>query len=269
MKFQNYAETVPRLLDILNLKKELKKYDKIVLKPTLKYSEESDGANKASTKKEFVEQVLKFCMENKNPVGEIFIAEGVDGADTEELFNKYGYKDLAEKYSIGLIDLNEAETEEVIFDDFQRFERIKYPKILMDSFIIVLSQLAEDSETEIYGALASMLGAFPASQYQGFFSSRKNKIRKWPIKYSIHDIVRAKMPEFAIVDASEKGLLLAGQPIEMDKQGAKLLGREWKSISYIRMLDDLYTQMEQNKARILENKKMNEQIRSQVAEDDR
>ena len=35
IKFRSYSETVPRLLDLINLKKELKKHSKIVLKPHL------------------------------------------------------------------------------------------------------------------------------------------------------------------------------------------------------------------------------------------
>lgn len=234
IKFTSYEDSVPKILNLLKASNELKKYDKIVLKTYIKNSD-------SYTPIEFVESVLKFCLENKNPIAEIFIAEGVDGADTAYLFESLGYQKISEKYAIGLIDLNNTEVEEVFNIDFFKFEKINYPKILLESCVISLPVLKEDEETEITGALANMLGAFPSKYYAGFFSLKKNKIRKWPIKYSIHDILKCKMPNFAIIDASKKSQILAGLPLEIDKQAAKLLDKEWRSISHIRLIDESFS----------------------------
>ncbi|MEK6844236.1 MAG: DUF362 domain-containing protein [Nanoarchaeota archaeon] len=231
IKFTSYGESVPKLLNMLKVQNELKKYDKIVLKPNIK--------NKDSyTPIGFVESVLKFCIENKNPVAAVFIAEGVDGNDTWELFDSVGYQKLAEKYAVGLVDINESEVEELRDVRFMKFESIKYPKILLNSCVISLPSLKADDETEVSDSLTNMLGAFPAKHYSGFFSLKKNKIRKWPIKYSVHDILCCKFPNFAIMDASDRGYILAGLPIEIDKLGAKVLGREWKSISHLKLIDE-------------------------------
>ncbi|MBI2452493.1 DUF362 domain-containing protein [Candidatus Pacearchaeota archaeon] len=246
IKFQSYEESIPRLLDLLKLQRELRKHEKIVLKSYLTNDSEK------SVSKDFLEAVLKFCIDNKNPLTEVFIAEGADGSDTTELFDSLGYKKLAEKYSIGLIDLNEAETEEIENPNFTNFETIHYPQILKESFVISLSKLAEDEELSMLGSLSSMLGAFPAHHYKGFLSRGKNKIRKSPIKYSIHDIVHCKMPEFAVVDASEQGLILAGLPIEIDKQSAKILGKHWQNIPHIKLIDETASKLEE-----MQNKKQN------------
>jgi len=229
IKFKSYGESVPKLLDVLNLGREIKKYDKIVLKPFLRNAEKYTPA-------EFTEEVLKFCLKNKNPVTEVFIAEAADGYNTMDLFDALGYKKLAEKYSIGLIDLNNAETEEIEDGFFLKFRKIHYPKILAESFVITLPKLFEDPEFNFSGALSSMLNAFPASHYKSFFSKIKNKIRKWPIKYSIHDSIRCKMPDFAVIDASEYGRILAGLPIPVDKQAAKLLNMEVKTVSHLKTI---------------------------------
>lgn len=255
IKFRSYSETVPRLLEIINLGKELKKHSKIVLKPSLRKVE---GEKSLSTPIAFVEQVLRFCLKNKNPVSEIFIAEGSDGVDTMELFNQLGYTKLAERYSVGLIDLNSTEVEKVEAYDFSRFSTIMYPKILKESFVISLPLLAEDEETDMQGSLANMLGAFPSSYYKGFFTKSKNKIRKWPIKYSIHDILKCKMPEFAIIDSSEKGVILAGLPLEVDKQAAKLLNIDWRYVSHLRMVEEGFLE-EQVKAKKDEKEKKEEE----------
>lgn len=233
IKFTSYEETIPKVLNLLKVQNELKKYDKIILKPSIKDSE-------SHTPAPFVESVLKFCLANKNPVAEVFIAEGADGYDTAELFESAGYQKLAEKYSIGLIDLNNAEVEEIVDGMFMKFQSIKYPKVLLQSCLISLPYLSEDNETEINDSLTNMLGAFPAKHYSGFFSLKKNKIRKWPIKYSIYDILQVKMPNFAILDASSKGYIVAGLPFEIDKQGAKLLGKEWRSISHLKLIEENY-----------------------------
>ena len=85
-----------------------------------------------------------------------------------------------------------------------------------------------------------MLGAFPANNYKGFFSRTKSKIRKWPIKYAIHDVLKCKVPDFAIMDSSEKGVILAGLPHEIDKQAAKLLALDWKDIGHLKLIEESF-----------------------------
>lgn len=229
IKFRSYHETVPKLLEVIKFDKELKKHSKIVLKPTLKTSDT------AHTPAGFVEAVLRFCLTHKAEGTEIYIAEGADGESTEELFEKFGYKALAERYGVSLLDLNSAEVQEIQNGDFLKFQGIKYPQILLESFVISLPILSEDPDTEMNGSLANMLGAFPAAYYRGFFSADKNKIKKWPAKYAIYDIIKCKMPEFAVIDASEKGAILAGIPLDTDIQAAKLLG---KSVSHVKMIQE-------------------------------
>lgn len=243
VKFTSYEETVPRFLNLIKFNEELKKHKTIILKPFLDNAENS-------TPIPFAEAVLKYCLSNKDSESQVFIAEGADGISTMELFEKLGYTNLSEKYSnqVGLIDLNEAEVFEVESTLFKQFDKIMFPKILSDSFIITLPKLAEHPEFEFAGSMASMLGAFPGRYYKGFLTQKKNKIRKWPIRYSIHDIIRCKAPEFSIMDASEKGHLIAGQPLEVDKQAVKLLGKNWKDIPHLRLLDEtLSVREEKNK----------------------
>jgi len=233
VKFGNYQETIPKLLKLIGFDKEIKKHESIVLKPDL-----MKGIKGARTGIEFVETILKYCMENKNPGSEVFIAEGCDGHSTDDIFDEFGYRRLSEKYGVGLIDLNNTDFESVGNPEFLRFDNIYYPSVLKDAFLVSLPVLKGDDEFEMAGALSNMIGAFPARHYKGFFSTGKNKIRKWNLKYSVHDINLCKMPDFALIDASEHGYILAGQPLEMDKQGARLLGFDWKEIGYLKLLDD-------------------------------
>ncbi len=234
IKFKSYAETVPKLLEVIKFDKELQNHDKIILKPSLKNSDSPH------TSLEFTEAVLKYCLANKAPQSQIFIAEGSDGEETFQVFEKLGYKNLAEKYSIGLIDLNNTEAEEVVNANLMKFDSVMYPKILLESFVVSLPKLGEDSELEMAGSLSNMIGAFPARYYKGLFSKAKSKIRRWPLKFSLNDILVCKLPDLAVIDASEQGSILAGMPMDMDKQAAKLLGKEWKAVSHLRLISERF-----------------------------
>jgi uncharacterized protein (DUF362 family) len=240
IKFKTYSESVGALLNLIKLSAELQNHDTIIVKPYLK------NLSSKNSEPALVESVLKYCLMNKREGAQVFIAEGSDGEDTNRMFEVSGYKKLAEHYNIGLIDLNTSEVEEIQDGEFIKFDKIYFPQILKNSFVITLSPASEDAETEITGSLATMLGAFPSRHYKGFFSSSKSKIRKWPIKYSIHDILRCKMPNLAIVDAADKGLLMAGQPMEIDKQLCKLLGKDWKSVGYTRLVDESFSAKKEN-----------------------
>ena len=237
IKFKSYSESVSNLLKLTKFENEVKKHQVIVLKPYLKNS------TSTHTPAAFTEAVLNFCLNNKNPEAQIYIAEGSDGEDTMEVFDKLGYKKLAEQYSVSLIDLNTSDVEEVKDDSFLKFESIKFPKILQNSYVISLPKLAVDNELEMIGALSNMVGAFPAKYYTGWFGKGKNKIRNDPIKYAIHDITRCKMPNTCIVDASEQGSIMLGDPIEIDKQASRLLGKDWKAIQHIKLVDESHSSM--------------------------
>jgi len=244
VKFKSYEATIPKILDVIGLSKELKKYDKIVLKPGLFSDIKEDPQN---TRIDFVDVILKYIIGNKNPVAEVFIAEGSDGNDTLLLFDKFGYKTLAEKYDISLIDLNNSETEEINSKYFLKFSSIKYPKLLSESFLISLASLAESNELKINASIPNLVGIFPSKHYKGIFSKNKSKIRKWPIEYSIHDIYFCKRPNLSVIDASDKGYILVGQALEVDKQAAKILEKNIKEIRYLDLIEKTAKKVEEEK----------------------
>lgn len=231
-KFSSYEETLPRVLRLIKFDEEIKKHDSIVIKPSLR------NLFSHNTSASCAESLLKFCLQHKSPNAKIYIAEGSDGDDTLEVFEYFNYKKLAERYNISLVDLNNTDLEKIQHPNFLKFEEIYYPKILLNSYVISLPRLFAEPEIELQGSLSNMLGAFPSSYYQGFFNSKKVKIRKWPIKYSIHDIVKCKMPNLAIIDASDYGKILIGAPLEMDKQASSLLGKEWRAISHLKLISE-------------------------------
>ena len=236
VNLKSYSETIPKVLKLIKFEEELKRHDKIIIKPQIIV-----GAPEKSSKPDFLEPIIQFCVANKNPGSEIIIAEGVDGAETHDVFDDFGYTKLAEKYNLGLVDLNEASSVEIQNPEFLRFKSVHFPEMLLNSFVMTATPLAQHSELGMSASLDSMRGAFPAYKYRGFFSSTKNKLEKYPLKYQIHDILKCKMPEFAMIDASEKGLLIAGKPLDMDKQAAKVLGLDWRQVPHIKLVDESFS----------------------------
>lgn len=234
IKLTSYDETMPKLFKLIKFDQELKRHESIVLKPFL----HEDPAH--STPLAFVESVVRYCSEHKRPETNVYLAEGAEGVDTSQLFEEQGYRALAEKYNVSLIDLNTTETEPVGKNEFVGFEQVLYPSILKNAFVISLPVVKTHETAQLHASLTNMLGAFPAQHYKGFFSRRKNKLDAYPHKYQVHDINLCKLPNFAILELRDKGVLLAGHPLEMDKQAAKLLGMDWRSIGYLRMLDETF-----------------------------
>ncbi|MEK6915811.1 MAG: DUF362 domain-containing protein [Nanoarchaeota archaeon] len=237
VKLKSYDETVPKVLSMIKLEEELKKHKNIVIKVHL-----VPGHPEDSTKIEFLEPLVQFCVANKSMGSSIILAEGCDGAETRDLFDELGFTKLAEKYSLGLIDLNESSSVEVQNPEFLRFRSIFYPELLLNSFVITATPARLHNELGISASLNTMLGAFPGYRYRGFFSNVKKKLRGHPLKYQVHDILKCKMPDLAVIDAGERGFLIMGKPLDMDKQVSKLLGLDWNTIPHIRLADESFSQ---------------------------
>jgi uncharacterized protein (DUF362 family) len=235
VRMSSYEGSVGKVLNLIKFNEEIKKHNQIVIKVHL-----VPGNLPLSTKPEFVEQIVKFCLANKEQSTQIMIAEGVNGFDTRQIFDEMGYTKLAEKYGVGLIDLNESQTVQIQSPTFLRFDWIHYPEVLLNSFIILASTLSTHEELTMSASLNTMQGAFPAKHYKGLFAKHKNKLDKFPLKYQVHDILKCKMPELALIDCIDKGLLVVGKPIDMDKQSAKLLGFDWQNVQHLRLIDESF-----------------------------
>jgi len=247
VKFTSYEESVRSVLDELNIRSVLHRQSKILLKPNLTCNRQPPVTTPAS----FVREILEYCLGCSK--AKILIAEG-SGSNTGNCYRDLGYLDMARQYGIKLIDLNEEEVVVKRSSLFKKFDYIYFPKVLEDGFLISLPVLKEHGEAKVTISLKNMLGSFPKGRYQGekYEGSWKAKMHQWPVDYSIHDILVCKFPDLAIVDASvgqkggevsgtpeEFGLILAGDPLEVDKKGAEILGRDWRKIKHIRWADEL------------------------------
>jgi uncharacterized protein (DUF362 family) len=71
-----------------------------------------------------------------NP-SEVTIAEGSGGIDTKLAFRISGYVELAEKYGVKLVDLNESPTTKVVVPDSLSVQELLVPRIILDCDVLI------------------------------------------------------------------------------------------------------------------------------------
>jgi uncharacterized protein (DUF362 family) len=240
--FTSYEKSIPKLLEQADFKKIIKKEKKIILKPNLTLCK----AFPTTTDPVFVEEIIKY-IRKYNKKAEIIIAEGSEGDKTNKCYRKLGYEILSKRYKVQLLDLNETKTKKIKSKKFKRYSFIEYPEEILSGFLISLPVLKEDRKTKVTISLKNMLGCFGGSW--------KKTVRSWPVEYLIHDILVCKFPDYTICDASvcqleneingypkELNLLLAGDPLEVDKKGALLLGYDWRRVPHLILAEELKNQ---------------------------
>ena len=80
-------------------------HDKVIIKPNLVLARPSDSG--LTTDPRVVQAIIELCI-NMNP-SDLTIAEGSGGVNTKIAFKKCGYSELARKYDVKLVDINESQ----------------------------------------------------------------------------------------------------------------------------------------------------------------
>jgi uncharacterized protein (DUF362 family) len=190
----------------------------------------------------------------KHSDADLIIAEGCGDLDrtTAELFELHGYTDLAERYGVELIDLNEAPLRRLTDPSCSTFPEMYLPEILFNSFLISAPVLKAHSLAGVTIAMKNMIGCAPPSHYQQGGSWKKSAFHR-RMHQSILDLNRYRKPDLCFVDA-RTGLaeyhlggaecnppvnrFIAGfDPVAVDVAGAQLLGQDWQQIEHLRFAD--------------------------------
>ena len=107
--------------------------DKVVIKPNLVFG--LPPFTGFTTDPPIVEAIIGLC-QSVNP-SEVTIAEGSGGIDTKLAFRISGYTELAKKYDVKLIDLNESPTMKVAVPDGQCVQKLRVPKIILECDVLI------------------------------------------------------------------------------------------------------------------------------------
>lgn len=148
-----------------------------------------------------------------------------------------------------LVDLNHAACVELKNERCSLFPRMVLPEIAMSHFLISVPVLKAHSLAEITGTLKNMMGLAPPKHYSGRHGTWKKAVFHKQMQQAIIELNRYRTPDLSLLDATvgmrdyhlggahcEPPLnkLIAGfDPVEVDREGARLLGLEWSNISHL------------------------------------
>jgi len=239
VKFIDYGTSITRALDLIDAPTRLPQQGLIIIKPNLTNS----SPPPVTTSVAAAEATYNYCKAHTK--AEIVIAEGCGTGRTPDVFDTLGYTDLANKYGLQLIDLNEAETIELENDNALQLKQFFMPKIVLQAFVISLPVLKDHSFTKTTIAMKNMFGIAPGKFYSG--SWNKSKLHSPSTDKSVVDVCLYKKPDLSVVDASialkgmhlagrhkNIGLILAGfDPVAVDTLGSKLLGHNPQKLEYL------------------------------------
>jgi uncharacterized protein (DUF362 family) len=249
VNFVDYRTSITRALDLAGAGARLPRQGLIIIKPNLTNS----SPPPVTTSVEAAEAVCIYCKAHTK--AKIAIGEGCGSGRTPEVFAALGYKDMAKKYGLELIDFNEAETTILRNDDALQLKHFHLPGIARHAFIISLPVLKDHSFTKSTIAMKNMFGIAPGKFYAG--SWNKAKLHNPSTDKSVVDICSYKKPNLSVVDASialkgthlsgkskKIGLILASfDPVAVDTIGSELLGHNPKKLPYLTLANGLLGNM--------------------------
>lgn len=246
VKFKDYTGSITKALDSIGASSIVAKEDKIIIKPNLV----TDRLPPCTTDVRCVEAIVKYC-KIYSPRAKIIIAEGSGGCDTHLAFSSLGYNDLAKKYNLKLIDVdNEKDIITLKNPNAKVLKELHIPKVLTTGFLISVPVLKDHSLQKTTLSLKNLIGFMPAKYYSGFWSYKKSKIHNMDTDWAIVDLNLYFKIGLAIIDGvigqkgchlsgvrcfPPKNLILAGfDPVAVDIAGSKLLGWNWEDINYLK-----------------------------------
>ena len=211
---------------------------KVVIKPNLIIDRPGP-----TTPVDVVEALLRFYGPGYH---EVVIAEGSGWCETREAFETLGYVELAKRYGVRLVDLNEDAYEEVSRPDALVLKSFRLPLTVKNAFLVSAALLKTHSLTGVSLSLKNMLGIAIGEPVR---AGKKRRFHRLGLDESIVDICSYKRPDMAVIDGrvaciggelggrpEPLGLLIASDdPVAADAIGAKILGYDPFSIRHIRL----------------------------------
>lgn len=133
-------------------------HDKVIIKPNLVTALPSDTG--LTTDPRVVQAIIELCR-RVNP-SDVTIAEGSGGADTKMAFERCGYSELARRYDVKLVDLNESQTTMVDVPDGRALQQLRVPNIILESDVLInVPKLKLYKRNWVSLSIKNLLGAVP------------------------------------------------------------------------------------------------------------
>jgi len=249
VRFRSYETSVAQALDAIGAAELLPDDRLVIVKPNLTINRPPPVTTNVEATEAVVDYVQAHCD------AEVAIGEGCGQGETADLFEVRGYRDLAERKGLHLIDFNTSPEVRLTRDDTRQLKEFFMPEICVDAFIISLPVLKDHSMTTTTIAMKNFFGLASAPHYCGAWN--KSDLHSPSTHSSVVDICRYKRPDLCVVDAAVAltgahlygeperiDTILAGaDPVAVDTVGSGLLGHKPERIKYLKWADGVIGQM--------------------------
>lgn len=243
--FVSYADSVGEALDAIHAGPLLRRASAILIKPNLV----TTAPYPVTTAPECCGALISYI--RAHSTADVLIGEGTGdpACETGEVFEVLGYSRLAATYGVDLIDLNEAPLRRVEDGDCSLFAEMYLPDIAFTHFVVSVPVLKVHSLAGMTGALKNMMGFLPPAHYARGSGGWKKSSCHSAVDQAVWELNRYRPPDLSLMDARVGladfhlggprcdppiGKMLAGfDPVAVDRQGAGLLGLDWRSIPYL------------------------------------
>ncbi len=245
VEFTSYPESVRIALDEINAHEILAQQSAILIKPNLVNS----SPHPVTTSVECCSAVIQYVQSCSKAA--IVIAEGCgdNTCETDEIFKKLGYTDMANHLRVQLIDLNQAPLRELKNTDSSLFPKMYLPEIAFSHFIFSLPVLKAHTLATITGTRKNMMGFAPPKYFSGKSGVWKKAAFHAHIHKAITELNRYRSPDLSLLDASiglaehhlggppcsppANKIIASFNPVEVDRHAAQMLGCNWKKIPHL------------------------------------
>jgi len=203
VKGENPIDTVVEALELIKAESAFADEEKILIKPN--YIDASHPSTGITTDARVVEGVVKFLM--NRGIQNIVIGEGSGMADTMMAFKVAGVDEVARRWRLDLIDLNEDEYVVVDVPNPLTLQTVKIAQTALNSAIISVPKLKLHRMAGVTLSLKNMMGVVkPKGQIHGQLGRK------------IADLASVVKPRLAVIDGiiGGEGHELSGKPVRMD-----------------------------------------------------
>ena len=246
IEFVSYPESVPKALDAIGASEVLKEQTAVLIKPNLINA----SPFPITTAPECVEAVIEYVRSCSDAV--IVVGEGCGepSLETDEVFDRLGYRELARRQGVQLVDLNDAPLVRLENNRCRLFREMYLPEMAMSHYLVSVPVLKAHSYSAITGTMKNMIGLAPPRYYSGQFGTWKKAVFHGRMHQSIVELNRYRAADLSLMDASvgmpdyhlggphcdpPVGKLIAGfDPLEVDRRSAELLGLKWGRIGHLK-----------------------------------
>lgn len=241
-----YSQTVKCCMERAGIEKLLADKRPVMLKPNLVNA----TPHPVTTPPEFCEAVIDLLRQYCDVT--IVIAEGCGDVQltTWQVFDRLGYRSLAGRMDVELVDLNESPLVLCQDDNCRRFPQLWLPQLVFNHLLISLPVLKAHSLCRFSGSMKNMMGIIPPRNYQGQYGTWKKAAFHSKLDEAIVALNNYRAPDFTVMDASiglseyhlggptcdpPVNRILAGFDARaVDREAAALLGLQWERIGHLK-----------------------------------